>query len=96
MSTKPVARKLLIKEGYRVLVVDEPDGYRETLGALPEGVTIQVSPGEPANFVQVFVTDMEGLKERLPRVRDSVKEGGLIWITYPRGPRSWPRRRGWT
>ena len=85
MSTKPVAKKLLIKEGYCVLVLGEPDGYKDTLGALPEDVKVHDSPGEPADLIQIFVNDMKGLKERLPLVKDNVKEGGLIWIAYPKG-----------
>lgn len=48
-------------------------------------MTTHVNPGEPADLIQIFVTDMESLKERLSLVRDNVKEGGLIWITYPKG-----------
>ena len=84
MSAKPVSEKLLIKKGYSVLVVDEPEGYRDTLGALPEGAKIQASPGEPVDLVQIFVTDMKGLKEKLPTIKQGLKEDGLIWVSYPK------------
>jgi hypothetical protein len=48
-------------------------------------VKVHDSPGEPADLLQIFVNDMKGLKERLPLVKDNVKEGGLIWIAYPKG-----------
>jgi len=94
MSAKPVAEKLLIKKGYSVLVVDEPEGYRDTLGALPEDVKIEVIPGEPVDLVQIFVTDMKDLKEKLPIIKQGLKEDGLIWFSYPKGTSKLARELG--
>ena len=85
MSNKPVADKLLIKKGYMVLILNEPEGYLEALGSLPEGVSRTSSPREPVDLAQVFVTGMEELRSLLPSLKGRVKAGGLIWITYPKG-----------
>ena len=38
MPDKSVAQKLLFKENYTVLLLNEPGNYRETLGELPAKV----------------------------------------------------------
>ena len=56
MSTKSVAQKLLIKPNYRVLLVNEPAGYRATLGKLPDGITIFRESVSSVDLIQVFVS----------------------------------------
>jgi len=85
MSNKPVADKLLIKKGYKVLILNEPEGYLEALGLLPEGVSRTSTPREPVDLAQVFVTSMEELRRLLPSLKGRVKTGSLIWVTYPKG-----------
>jgi hypothetical protein len=93
MSTKSVAEKLLIKKGDRVLIRNEPIGYRETLGPLPEGASIATRPGEPVDLIQVFVTSMEELKDVFLSLKGYVKRGGLIWVTYPKGTSQFAKER---
>ena len=93
MSNKPVAEKLLIKRGYKVLILNEPKGYLEALGSLPGGASRTTNPREPVNLTQVFVTGMEELKSVLPSLMGRVKAGGLIWVTYPKGTSQLARDR---
>jgi len=85
MSTKSVAERLLLKKGYSVLLVNEPKGYREALGRLPDGASLLTIPGAPADLAQVFVTGMDELKAALPGLKGRVKRESLIWVTYPKG-----------
>ena len=47
MSEKTVVQKLLIKEGYRVLIVNAPEGYVASLGDLPAGVAVATDLDQP-------------------------------------------------
>ncbi|MFE5319845.1 hypothetical protein ACFQ88_14160 [Paenibacillus sp. NPDC056579] len=69
-------KKLRYKEG-RALVVNAPAGYK--LGV--EGTDTAEGLYE---FVQLFVSNAEELKERLPQVTPLLKEDALFWITYPK------------
>jgi galactokinase len=84
MSQKPASEKLKIKPGYRVMLIDEPLGYRENM-VLPEGVEIITGKGKEVDLAQLFVTDMKGLKDKLPKLKKMMKKSGLIWVTYPKG-----------
>ncbi len=83
MSDKAIAKKLLIKDGYGILLVNEPKGYRELLGPLSNTLTASIDT--EVDFVQIFVTSREDLEEKLSKIRAVLRPKGLLWVTYPKG-----------
>ncbi|MCJ7731781.1 hypothetical protein MUP51_05640, partial [Candidatus Bathyarchaeota archaeon] len=41
--------------------------------------------GKEVDLAQLFVTDMKGLKDKLPKLKKMMKKNGVIWVTYPKG-----------
>jgi hypothetical protein len=81
----PLARKLLIKPGSRIALVNAPAGYAERLQPLPDGAeVVGLQPG--LDVVQVFAHDRTEL-ERAAGAFGSVRDGGLLWVCYPKGGR---------
>jgi hypothetical protein len=78
-------KKLLIKEGYKVRFINEPDGYIRSLGKLPENTEIVEQDSKNVDFVQLFVNDSKELDKFLSSVLKSIKYDGLLWICYPKG-----------
>lgn len=85
MTTNPLTKKLQMKTGQRVLILNPPVGYRERLDPLPEGVELVESPERQCDFVQVFVKNIEDLQKFLPLATQAVKHDALLWIAYPKG-----------
>ena len=85
MSSKPIPQKLFIKENYVVLLVNEPEGYRDLLIDLPDGVQVVSSSSEPVDFVHLFVRDKAELEDHLEKTNEYVKKDGLFWLSYPKG-----------
>ena len=86
MSDKTIAQKLLIKEGYKVLLVNPPSGYKTLLGPLTGSVTILKSPAvASADLVQVFVKDRKELEAQLGKLKKALNPKGLLWVTYYKG-----------
>jgi hypothetical protein len=81
-STRPLAKKLAIKEGQKLLLLSAPPGYSRSLGQLPKGVTMTAGR---ADVVQVFATTRKELKDLVAKAKSSMNPGGMIWITYPKG-----------
>jgi hypothetical protein len=84
LSTKPVAQKLSLKSGSRALVLKAPVGY---LALLPKDVQMeQEILGDAAyDFIQVFATRREEVLSLAPKLRQALKLGGLLWVSYPKG-----------
>ncbi|MHA2386064.1 MAG: hypothetical protein ACXAEE_07630 [Candidatus Thorarchaeota archaeon] len=68
-----------------MLLLNEPDGYRGLLIDLPDGVEIVSSSPQPVDFVHLFVRDKAELEALLEKTHSYVKEGGLFWLSYPKG-----------
>ena len=83
MSEKPVSQKLMIREGRKVLFVNEPKGYRDSIG-LPKKVDV-LKALQNADIIQVFVNSRKELEEQLPRLKKYISQNGMLWVTYRKG-----------
>jgi predicted CoA-binding protein len=85
MSNKSVAEKLMIKPGRSVLLVNPFEGYLDLLGFLSE-ITVHLNEtSNPVDIVQLFVKSQNELEEFLPKLKSSLKPGGMVWVTYTKG-----------
>ena len=82
-SGTPLVKKLGIKTGNTVLTVNEPDHYFDMLGDLPEKVNVvDMSYGEPINFIHFFCSDLETLHNLFPILKQKLDKNGMIWISW--------------
>src|SRR5260221_13019265 len=84
MPDAPLSKKLLIKPGYKLLVLYAPDGYLEMLNPLPDGTEVETSAGGTFDFVQLFVCSKADVDSRVKAAIQALKSGGLLWLTYPK------------
>jgi len=86
MSDKSVAQKLQVKEGHKLLLVNPPPGYRETLlKGLSKNVVFLKDAKIPADIIQVFVASQKELEEQLFKLKPRLDPKGIFWVTYPKG-----------
>ncbi len=81
-ASTPLARKLGIREGSRVLVVGSPDAF--SLGALPTGARIANAARGPLDVVLVFATRMVELRRRFPALAKTLEPAGRLWVAWPK------------
>lgn len=79
-SAAPVAKKLGVKPGQRVVVIGAPAGH-EGAGPLPPGAS-QVREG-PAEVVLAFAQDSKALA-RVLKPALAASDGGAVWIAFPK------------
>ena len=82
--TSDLLKKLQLKAGQRVAILDPPEGYEARLAGELEGVILGEAEGTP-DGVLAFVTSRAATLERAPQAFDLVAEGGLVWLLYPKG-----------
>jgi hypothetical protein len=78
-----LVKKLQLKPGMRVKVMNAPAGYLDRLTPLPAGATM-VDQG-PADWVQVFMRNQEEVDALAPRGIEAVTREGVLWLCYPKG-----------
>jgi hypothetical protein len=82
-SGTPLPKKLGIKANSVVLLIDAPEDFEETLGALPEKVTLRRQARGTADLVIWFTMSRQALEERIDYVAKLAGAGGL-WIAWPK------------
>jgi hypothetical protein len=83
-SGTPLIRKLGIKEGFRLSVVNEPGDYWSLLGKLPSGVEVAGPRAGSLDFIHGFVTRRADLEKRMPGWRRRIVPTGMIWVSWPK------------
>jgi hypothetical protein len=83
-SGTPLATKLGIKEGHRVAFLSAPDGFRELVGELPEGVSIKTRASRPLDVIVFFTKRRAELERRLPALRRALAPAAGLWIAWPK------------
>ena len=84
-SGTPLHRKLGIKPGHRVLLLDAPDGFEaDTLGPLPDGVRVARRASGTADVIVAFHTRRSALARTLPALRGRMEPAAGLWIAWPK------------
>jgi len=85
-SGTPLPRKLGIKAGHRVVLLDAPEDFADVLGELPEGTPVsgRLPTGQPADVIVCFVTWRHALAARLPELRAGLAPAGGLWVAWPK------------
>ena len=82
-SGTPLAKKLGIKEGMTVLVVDAPDDYDEILEPLPDGVEITRDKlSGQVDILHLFTNTRDGLFRGIDNARTQIMQNGSIWVSW--------------
>ena len=79
----PLAKKLQIKPGMKVALVNAPAGTAEKLRPLPDDASI--SRGTAADAVIGFAKDDAELRKIAPQAIKAMKADGVLWLSYPKG-----------
>jgi hypothetical protein len=83
-SGTPLPRKLGIREGGRVALVDAPESFEATLGALPDGVMVRRRARGPVDVIVFFTTSRAKLERRIETLRSSLEPAGRLWVAWPK------------
>ena len=84
MEQNVLIKKLGVKPGQKLLVMNPPPDYIKKLGELPEGTEISTAPEGAFDFVQLFVRKKADIEEQASIAIQALKLGGLLWFAYPK------------
>ena len=88
-SGKPLAAKLGLKPGGRLLAFDPPPHFADLLDPMPDGASlIAAAWGEPVTgsleIVHAFVRTRAELEARAEALAVQPPPGAMIWISWPK------------
>lgn len=81
-SGTPLPKKLGIKEGSRVALVNAPKDFQ--LGELPDDVQFIKRPAKSLDIILLFVLTERELTRNFAKLAVTLVSNGMIWIAWPK------------
>ena len=83
-SGTPLAQKLGLRGGSRVVVFGAPTGYRALLEPLPGGVRFDNAVSEATDIVHAFCMRKDELDAQLKRWRHQIRPDAMVRVSWPK------------
>jgi predicted CoA-binding protein len=84
MHTMSLAKKLLIKSGYRVIVVNAPADFELTTEEAAGEIIHEKQLNGAFDFLLLFAQNQAELARFVPEVLPHLKEAAIFWVAYPK------------
>ncbi|WP_193531706.1 DUF3052 family protein [Roseateles aquatilis] len=83
-SGTPLARKLGLRAGHALWVLNAPEDYDAWTAPLPEGVTRAGRPTAKVDIAHVFLVERADLARWLKDLRAQLRDDAALWISWPK------------
>ena len=83
-SGTPLAKKLGIKEGFKIRLVNHPGYYFKLFDDFPSNVIIEIDKNIKKNLIHFFTKDASELNDNIVLLRNEIEVDGMIWISWPK------------
>ena len=83
-SSTPLAKKLGIKEGSRIGLVNAPNNLEKELGELPHSAEFVKRLTNSLDIILFFVLTERALTRDFARLAKKLTTNGMIWIAWPK------------
>jgi len=83
-SGTPLARKLGIKPGFNMVIINEPEHYFDLFTDLPADLRINNEIDGWHDLIHLFVKDKATYLQYLPTLKDEIKPNGMVWVSWPK------------
>ena len=83
-SGTPLIRKLGIKEGFRVALVNSPKGFKKELGSLPNKAKFAPCVTDSLDVILLFVNSEAELRRQFVLLVSNIVANGMLWVAWPK------------
>lgn len=83
-SGTPLPKKLGIKDGSRIVLLNAPKDFESELGELPDNVEFIKRPTKSLDIILFFVLTERALARELAKLAAKITANGMMWIAWPK------------
>ncbi len=83
-SGTPLEKKLGIKEGFTIGLINAPEYYFGLFENLPNEVVVSASERILKDLIHFFTKEENELMYMLPLLKTQMKQDGMIWVSWPK------------
>jgi len=87
-SQSPLVKKLAIKPKTCITAINPIDGFRTTLGELPQGTTYEDNFEGEFDWITAFIKSESELDGLIEAIKAHLKQTGILWVAIPRANNS--------
>jgi len=81
-SGTSLVKKIGIKPGHRLAILNPPPGFENELAPLPDGVVS--ADKAPLDVAILFAANQSVLGKHLGKVKQKLAPAGMLWISWPK------------
>ena len=83
-SGTPLPKKLGLKEGSRIALINAPKNFPQQLGKLPHNAEILTRVTKPLDIGLLFVLTEGALLRDFDKLAKKLASNGMIWVAWPK------------
>jgi len=83
-SGTPLAKKLGIKDNFKIKLINQPDYYLELFPYLSGSLLHTEKSKSKKDFIHFFTKEKSELIKQLPKLKKEIEPNGIIWISWPK------------
>ena len=83
-SGTPLPKKLGIRDGSRVLLVNAPVGFEHLLTPMPDDAQLVERATKGLDVAVLFATEQADLIQWFDELADSIDTAGRLWVAWPK------------
>jgi hypothetical protein len=83
-SGTPLVKKLGIKPGFELHVIQPPADYFKWLDPLPKDLIVKTKLEGELDFIHLFVRDQQSFQQGFTKSRKHLKKDGMLWVSWPK------------
>lgn len=83
-SGTPLAKKLGIKSGFKIRLVNEPKYYFDLFTDMPEHVIVMNDKKSKKNLIHYFALTANNLNKDIIALKNEIESNGVIWVSWPK------------
>ena len=80
----PLAKKLGLKPGFKIRLINQPDYYQELFAEGLNEVLILNDITTKKDLIHYFATGIKQLEKDIIQLREEIQQDGMIWISWPK------------
>ena len=81
-SVTPLAKKLGIKSGFKIRLINAPDYYMDLFTDLPDKLIFTGDQDFKKNCIHFFTESLDDLNLTLPQLKSEIESNGMIWVSW--------------
>lgn len=83
-SNTTLSKKLGIKPGFKIRLINPPEHYFDLLEPLPADTEFFEESVQGADLIHFFTRQASQLATQLPALKAEIVSNGMIWVSWPK------------